>query len=117
MIRFLADENASGPDLGGIIRFASELDVLTVRDVGLQATDDRIILAWAAEQNRVVLTNDRKTMIGFAKDRVLQSLKMPGLVVLPLRGNRVQLASDLIRIAFHYEVEEVKNQVIFLPLR
>ena len=46
-----------------------ELDRRRVQDVGLGEADDRAILAWAAENGRIVLTHDRATMPAFASER------------------------------------------------
>ena len=55
-MRLLVDENLS-------VRVGQQLaeaghDVVHVTEVGLANTDDPVILAWAAEQDRVVVTAD-----------------------------------------------------------
>jgi hypothetical protein len=37
------------------------LDVVRVQDVGLAETPDPVILAWAAGEERILLTHDRET--------------------------------------------------------
>lgn len=41
---------------------------------------DPLLLAWAAQEGRVLLTHDVKTITGFAYDRVRANLPMPGVV-------------------------------------
>lgn len=55
MWRFLADENFYADILRGLRLRHPDLDVVTVHDVNLTSADDPSILAWAAENNRVVL--------------------------------------------------------------
>jgi predicted nuclease of predicted toxin-antitoxin system len=62
MLRLLADENFNGDIVRGLLLRQPTLDVVRVQDVGLIGTDDSEILAWAAENNRIVLTHDRATM-------------------------------------------------------
>ena len=80
MIRFLADENFSGPVVRGLRRRHPDLDIVTVQEVGLTSADDPAVLEWAAAHDRLVITNDARTMIGFAKQRVSAGLLMPGLI-------------------------------------
>ena len=82
MIAFLADENFNGHVVGGVKERAPDVDLFRAQDAGLKGYDDPAVLAWAAERQRVVLTHDRKTMIGFAIDRIDAGLKMPGLLVM-----------------------------------
>src|SRR5260370_5248985 len=43
-------------------RRRADLDVVRVQDIGLNATPDPDILAWAAVEGRILLTHDRDTM-------------------------------------------------------
>jgi len=47
--------------------------------VELSATLDPILLDWAARENRIVLSHDVSTMVGFAYDRVKAGQPIPGL--------------------------------------
>ncbi len=70
MVRFLADENFNNQIVRGILRQSPDVDVVRVQDVGLSGADDPTVLAWAAQENRVVLTHDVATMITFAYERI-----------------------------------------------
>ena len=62
MLRLLADENFNNQIVRGILRRRPEIDMVRVQDVGLSNTDDRVILEWAAQQGRILLTHDVETM-------------------------------------------------------
>lgn len=81
MLRFLADENFHGDIVDGLLRYRPQPDIVRVQDVGLRTRDDRAILRWAAERNRLLLTHDRKTIPGYAFERVGRQEPMPGVVV------------------------------------
>src|SRR5258707_1309353 len=66
VIKLATDENFDGDILRGLVRRQSDLDVVRVQDAGLAETPDPMILAWAAREDRVVLTHDRDTMPSFA---------------------------------------------------
>jgi predicted nuclease of predicted toxin-antitoxin system len=85
MLRLLSDEDFNGHVVDGVRRHYPKVDLVRAQDVGLSGkdgADDPAILAWAAEQNRILLTNDRRTMIAFALNRVKQGLPLPGVFVL-----------------------------------
>jgi predicted nuclease of predicted toxin-antitoxin system len=54
MISLLADENLDG----NIVRGVRSVDIVRVQDVGLTGADDPTVLAWAADQGRVLITHD-----------------------------------------------------------
>ncbi|WP_318655492.1 DUF5615 family PIN-like protein [Leptolyngbya sp. KIOST-1] len=79
MLRLLADENFNNQIVRGILRRKPEIDIVRVQDVNLSETDDRVILEWAAQQGRVLLTHDVETMTRYAYERVQAGLAMPGV--------------------------------------
>ncbi len=58
MIRFLADENFNINIVLGLRQRNPYLDIVRVQEVGLTTADDPVVLEWAAEAGRVVLTHD-----------------------------------------------------------
>ena len=71
MLPYLLDECVHGSLLDGLLQRQADLDIVRVQDVGLASTHDQSILVWAADEGRVVITNDRSTLIGFAYERVM----------------------------------------------
>lgn len=57
-------------------------DIVRVVDVGLKGATDPLVLAWAAEAERILISRDRATLTGFAYERINQGLPMPGVVTL-----------------------------------
>jgi predicted nuclease of predicted toxin-antitoxin system len=70
MLRLLADENFNGDIVRGLLLRQPDLDLVRVQDAGLAGADDPDILAWAAANNRILLTHDRATMPGYACERL-----------------------------------------------
>jgi predicted nuclease of predicted toxin-antitoxin system len=48
--------------------------------MGLSGKDDPTVLAWAASENRILLTHDVATITRFAYDRIVRGLPMPGVI-------------------------------------
>jgi predicted nuclease of predicted toxin-antitoxin system len=59
----------------------SDLDVVRLIDEGLSEAPDEAVLEWAAQQGRIMLTHDVKTMVPLANARVREGLRMPGVIV------------------------------------
>jgi hypothetical protein len=117
MIGFLADENFNNQIVRGILRQNPDIDIVRVQDVSLSGIDDPTVLAWAAEQKRIVLTHDVATMTVFAYERIEAGLAMPGLFEVS-RLVSVGLAIEEILLIAECSLEgEWEGQVIFLPLR
>ena len=115
-IKFLADENFSTAILRGLLRRDASFDIVRVQEQGLSNTEDPLILEWAAENGRIVLTHDLRTMPDFAYQRIAKQQKMPGLIV--MRPDiRVGIAvNDILLIAECLSPQELADGVIRLPL-
>jgi len=116
VIRLLADQNFDGRILSGLARRQPAINVLRVRDIGLSAAADSVILERAASEGRVLLTHDRQTLPGFAYARVAAGAPMPG-VFLVSRGISIGPAIDELLLAVHcLSPEECKDVVKYFPM-
>jgi predicted nuclease of predicted toxin-antitoxin system len=71
-VRWLADENFNNDILRAVSRRNPAVDIVRLQDVGPMADDDASVLAWAAAENRVLLTHDVSTVTGHAYRRVIK---------------------------------------------
>jgi hypothetical protein len=112
------DEAALPLVIGPQRRRRPETDLLRVQDALAEGTPDREVLARAAAENRVLITNDRNTMVGFAYRRRAAGEEVPGVIV---RTNEQSIGSaidDILLIAEYLPEEEIRDPVvIFLPFR
>jgi predicted nuclease of predicted toxin-antitoxin system len=115
VLKLAFDENINEHIVMGIRRRHPEIDLVLVREVGLNATDDRVILQWAADEQRLMITADVETMENFAYERVRAGLSMPGLVQIS-RASVAQAIDDIILLAIASEDGEYEGQVRYLPL-
>ena len=114
--KFLADENFESAILRGLRRRSAEIDIIRVQEQGLSGTDDRIILDWAAEHNRVVLTHDLRTMPAFAYERVGENREMPGLIAMRPDIHIGTAIDDILLIVECLTPDELAGAVLRLPL-
>jgi hypothetical protein len=92
------------------------IDLVRAQDVGLRQAKDPVVLAWAAEQQRIVVTHDIKTMPGFAYERVRGGLPMPGLIAVPKSIGIGRAIADLMYIGACGRPEDFTDRIYFLPL-
>lgn len=118
MLRLLADENINHDLVRGVLRRRPELDLVRVQDVGLSGWDDQGILAWAANEQRILLTHDVNTLIRFAIERIERGEPMSGVfIVHQERAPLSAIIDDLLLIAEYSEIDEWESQIFYLPLR
>lgn len=117
MLRLAADENFNNAIIRGLLRRKPDLDIIRVQDVGLSGADDPVVLEWAAEGGRVLLTHDVTTMTHYAYERVKAGRPMPGVFEVS-RAVPIGIAIEDILLLAEYSFEgEWEGQVRYLPLR
>lgn len=116
MLRLLADENFNGDIVRGLRLREPGLDIIRLQDAGLLGADDPDVLAWAAANDRIVLTHDRATMPDFAYERVVAGDPMPGMCILDARFPTGQAIEEILLVVACTEQTEWRDRVIYLPL-
>ncbi len=92
--------------------------LLRAQDALPEGTPDAEILAWAAGENCVLLTNDRNTMIGSAYMRAATGQLVPGVIATTREQSIGSAIDDILLIAEYMPEEEIADQVVvFLPFR
>lgn len=116
MLRVFVDQDFDHDIMRGLRLRLHGLDAVTALQAGLDRKSDPEILAWAAEQNRVVLTHDRNTMPALAYNRVRNGEAMAGVFIVP-REMPVGKAIAELEVLIACSLEGEWSQfVVFLPL-
>ena len=116
MLKLVSDENFNGDILRGLYRRRPNLDMVRVQDIGLKATPDSDILAWAAAEDRIVLTHDFDTMPFFAYSRVKAGHSMPGVFLVSDLMPIGQAIDEILLAVDCLASEECRGLVRFFPL-
>lgn len=117
MLRFLADENFNGRVVRGLLRRIPQLDLGRAQDIeAIYQAVDPVLLQWAADEQRVVVSHDISTMAHHAYERVRRGQPMPGLFEVHPDLPVGQAIENLVLIALASLPGEWEGQVRFLPL-
>lgn len=82
----------------------------------MNEASDAQVLDWAAANDRVVVTHDVNSLVDVAFERVRVGAAMNGVIAAPDKLGIGQAISDLALIATCLDPEDLRNQVLFLPL-
>lgn len=102
MLRLASDADVHGEIIRGLRRRQPEIDLVRAQDALPEVTPDPEILAWAAAENRVLVTNDRNTMIGFAYQRVAAGEPVPGVIATTNQQSIGSAIDDILRLRTVY---------------
>ena len=118
MLRLASDADVHGEVIRGLRRRLPEIDLIRAHDALPEGTPDPEVLARAAAENRILITNDRNTMVGFAHQRVAAGEPVPGVIVTTNQQSIGSAIDDILVIAEYMTEEEIRDQVVvFLPVR
>jgi hypothetical protein len=113
----LADENFNNDILRALFRRNAVIDVIRAQDAGLKGVDDATLLAWAAKQDRVLLTHDVSTLTAHAYHRVMKGEPMPGVFEVSRNVPMRTAVEDILLLTECSNPGEWEGQVRYLPLR
>jgi Domain of unknown function (DUF5615) len=116
MLRLLIDENFDERILRGLNRRLPFLDFLLAKQVGLRQAKDTDVLAWAARENRTVVTHDRKTMVPHAEQLIRQGQSMAGVILVPKKMAIGRAINDLEVLVGCSDHSDLCDQIKHLPL-
>lgn len=115
-LKFLADENFNGRILRGLLRRNPDLDILRVQDTEVAEANDPVVLEWAAQSGRILLTHDVNTVTKYVYERIAEGKPMPGVFEIK-RSMPIGLVIEQLLIVIGASFEgEWENQIQYLPL-
>lgn len=109
-VRFLADVNLNQHILSGVLRQVPEIDFKTAHDAKLHGLPDSEVLAVAAREGRILVTQDRRTMpIDFGE--FIRSNNSPGVLIIPQKRTMRQAIEGLILMWMASDADEYVNSI------
>ena len=110
--RFLLDEHV----WGGLVEVGQEIgiDVLLVQTRLPTGTDDEEVLAFAASQERILLTSNAQDFAPLVAEWFLAEREHWGVIIVPGQTDRSLLSHALRNIVQLYAAESLKNTYRFI---
>jgi predicted nuclease of predicted toxin-antitoxin system len=116
-VRFLADEDLDSDIINGLLSREPTIDVLDIKNVGLRGSKDSFLLELAFEQDRILITHDRRTMTRYFRERLAAGQSSPGIFIVPQRSAIGDIIESLLLVSTASKSEEWRNQIVYLPFR
>jgi hypothetical protein len=114
-VRFQADADFNQDIVRAVHRRAPAVDFQTAHEAGLVGLDDDVVLEKAAQEGRVLVSHDRRTMPHhFAA--FITTRTSAGVILVPQNLPIHQVVEDLMLIWEASEAEEWVNQIDSIPL-
>ncbi len=114
-IKFLADENLRRAIVLGLRRREPSANFVQAYEAGTAGKDDLTVLQIAAEQNRILVSHDLKTVPEHFRHFISRQAS-PGVILIPQKLPLSTAIEQLVMIWLASEAEEWVNQIRFLPL-
>lgn len=117
MIRFLADASLRHAIVSGCVRREPAVDFLSAHQAKLHRLADRDVLAIAADQGRILVTQDFRTMPRHFGEFLKTRGSSPGVFLVKQRTPLAEVIDDLVLVWAVSAPEEWKNRILEIPLR
>jgi hypothetical protein len=113
--RFQADADFNEEIVSGLLRNHPDMDFQTAEEAGLRGLPDPEVLTRAADDRRILVTHDRRTMPAhFAV--FIQRRESPGVIIISQRVAVRRAMDELALVWEASEAEEWTNLIVELPL-
>ena len=114
-IRFQADADFNEDIVFGVLRQAPSLDFQTAEEAGLRGLPDPFVLQQAANDGRILVTHDRRTMPHHFGEFISNN-HSPGIFIIAQNVSIHRAIEDLLTIWSASENEEWVDRIVDLPL-
>jgi predicted nuclease of predicted toxin-antitoxin system len=116
MLKLAADENFNGRILRGLLRRDPDIDIIRIQDTEAYQAGDPEMLEWAANQGRIILTHDIRTVTKFANERIREGKPMPGIFEVSQSAPIGRVIEDLLLLAVASSQDEWEGRTLYIPL-
>jgi hypothetical protein len=116
MVRFLADASLHDAIVSGCLRREPSMDFLSAHEAHLEGLEDPEVLAIAAEDDRILVTSDLRTMPGHFGDFLLDRGCCCGVFLVKQTAPVAEVIDALILVWAASEADEWRNRIVEIPL-
>jgi hypothetical protein len=114
-IRFLADSDLDVAIVTGLRAQEPAIDFMTANQANLYGRKDPFVLEFAANQGRILVSHDRRTMPGHFSARLRSGRRSPGVLLVRQHSSVGPIVEALLLIWSDSSPEEWTDQIRYLP--
>jgi predicted nuclease of predicted toxin-antitoxin system len=114
-VQFQADADLNAEIVSGVMRREPSIDFQTAEEANLRGRPDQEVLTLAAQQNRILVTHDRRTMPHHFADFILRHAS-PGVFVIAQNVPVRVAIEELLLVWTASDREEWTNLIVELPI-
>jgi hypothetical protein len=114
-VRFQADADLNAEIVAGVLRREPSIDFQTADEASLGQVPDPEVLALAAQESRILVTHDRRTMPRHFADFILHH-SSPGVFIIAQTVSVRVAIEELVLVWAASESAEWRNLIVELPL-
>jgi predicted nuclease of predicted toxin-antitoxin system len=114
-IQFQADADFNAEIVLGLLRREPRIDFQTAEEAHLRGVPDPDVLALAAQEQRILVTHDRRTMPRHFADFILQH-QSPGVFIVTQNVSVRTAIEELLLVWATSGSEEWTNLIVEIPL-
>ena len=115
-IKFQADADLNQNIVNAVIRINSEINFQTATNANLRGLKDDKVLELAANQKRILVSHDQRTMPTHFSKFLEENNKSYGVVIVPKRLSIMDVTEDIILIWEACTKQDWIDRIHFLPL-
>lgn len=114
-MKFAADENLNNEIIRRLRTQIPDIDIVRIQDTDAYQKPDDVMLEWCANEGRLLITHDQKTMPTHASDRIGKGLTLPGVIIFADTVSFKQVIDDIILIIVDNNEDELRDRITRLP--
>ena len=115
MIRFQADADLRRGFVKALRLREPSIDFASAADSDLEGIPDPEVLEIAAQQGRILVTHDRRTMVDHFRNRLAEGKSSPGVFLVTQSVRIGQIVEAIVMVWAASEPVEWENQLRYLP--
>jgi hypothetical protein len=114
-IRFQADNDLKFAIVKAVRRREPAIDFASAQDASIRGLPDPVLLDRAAEENRVLVSHDRRTMFHHFRRHLAAGKSSPGLLIVSQNASVAAVVDAIVVLWVAAEPQELRDQVFHLP--
>jgi hypothetical protein len=114
-VRFQADADLNAEIVAGVRRREPGIDFQTAEEANLRGLPDQSVLVLAAQEHRILVTHDRRTMPRHFAD-FIRHRTSPGVFIVAQNVSVRVAIEELLLVWVASDSEEWRNLIVKLPL-